>query len=99
MKMFSSPTHEDGNASSKATVSTLAVNTFGVFTSVPPVKRRPVSKGDAGGTDYPQRSRGSEFNPLAPHVPERLNAPRLYVARHHRWSRAPPLLKGIARHG
>ena len=76
MKMFSCPTHEDANASNKATVSTLAVNTFGVFTSVPLVKRRPVSKRDAGGTDYPQRSRGSKFNQLAPHMPERLIASR-----------------------
>ena len=32
MKMFSRPTHKDANASIKATVSTLAVNTFEVFT-------------------------------------------------------------------
>ena len=65
---------------------------------VPPVGRSPISSIGTGGTVYPQRSRGSEFNALAPHVPERLIASRSAMMRQHRWSRAPPLLESIARH-
>ena len=52
-----------------------------------------------GGTPYPLRSRGSEFNELAPHMPERLDAPRLAASRQRRGCRSPPTLKGMARHG
>ena len=68
------------------------------FVPVPPVGRLPVSRMDAGGTVYPQRSRGSKFNQLAPHVPERLIASRSAMTRQQRWSRAPPLLEAMARH-
>ena len=68
------------------------------FAPVPPVGRLPVSSIGAGGTVYPQRSRGSKFNQLAPHVPERLIAPRSAMTRQQRWSRAPPLLEAMARH-
>ena len=51
------------------------------------------------GTPYPLRSRGSEFNELAPHTPERLDAPRLAARRQRRGARAPPTLKSMARHG
>lgn len=71
----------------------------GMFAPVPPVGRLPVSSVGTGGTDYPQRSRGSEFNALAPHMPERLIAPRFAVSRQHQLSRAPPMLESIARHG
>jgi hypothetical protein len=69
---------------------------------VPPVRRLPVSGEDAGGTTNPQAnavSRGCEFNQLAPHTPERLDAPRLHVSRQHHVPRGPPLLASIARHG
>jgi hypothetical protein len=70
----------------------------GTFASVPPVGRLPVSGMDAGGTVYPQRSRGSKFNQLAPHVPERLIAPRSAMTRQHRLPRAPPMLEAMASH-
>ena len=70
----------------------------GTFVPVPPVGRLPVSNMGTGGTVYPQRSRGSKFNQLAPHMPERLIAPRSAMTRQHRWSRAPPLLEAMARH-
>jgi hypothetical protein len=71
----------------------------GTFAGVPPVRRQPVSRLDAGGTLYPLRSRGSEFNQLAPHTPERLIAPRLHVSRQHHAGRGPPVLEGMARQG
>ena len=72
---------------------------FAPIAGVPPVGRLPVSGEDAGGTPNPLHSRGCEFNQLAPHTPERLDAPRLHVSRQHRVARAPPLLAGMARHG
>jgi len=69
------------------------------FAPVPPVGRLPVSILDTGGTVYPLIFRGSEFNALAPHMPERLIAPRSAVSRQHQLSRAPPMLESIARHG
>jgi hypothetical protein len=71
----------------------------GTFVPVPPVGRSPVSSIGTGGTVYPQRSRGSKFNQLAPHVPERLIAPRSAMTRQQQWSRAPPSLKPMASHG
>ena len=71
----------------------------GTFVPVPPVGRLPVSSVGTGGTVYPQRSRGSKFNQLAPHVPERLIAPRSAMTRQQQWSRAPPLLEAMASHG
>ena len=68
------------------------------FVPVPPVGRLPVSSMGTGGTVYPQRSRGSEFNALAPHMPERLIAPRSAVSRQHQLSRAPPMLEHMAHH-
>lgn len=65
---------------------------FAPIAGVPPVRRRPVSRMDSGGTPYPLRSKGSEFNQLAPHAPEGLIAPRSAVARQQRSPRAPPLL-------
>ncbi len=70
----------------------------GTFVPVPPVGRLPVSGMDAGGTVYPQRSRGSKFNQLAPQMPEGLIAIRFHVSRQRRLSRAPPLLEAMARH-
>ncbi len=72
---------------------------FAPIAGVPPVRRQPVSGEDAGGTPNPLHSRGCEFNQLAPHTPERLDAPRLHVSRQHRVARAPPLLASMARHG
>ena len=69
------------------------------FVPVPPVGRSPVSSIGTGGTVYPQRSRGSKFNQLAPHVPERLIAPRSAMTRQQRLSRAPPLLEAMASQG
>lgn len=69
-----------------------------MFVPVPPVGRLPVSSMGTGGTVYPQRSRGSKFNQLAPHVPERLIASRSAMTRQHPLSRAPPLLEAMARH-
>ena len=74
-------------------------NGFAPFAGVPPVRRLPVSRVEAGGTPYPLQRRGSEFNQLAPHTPERLIAPRSAVSRQHRLPRAPPVLDGMARHG
>jgi len=71
----------------------------GMFVPVPPVGRLPVSSIGTGGTIYPQRSRGSKFNQLAPHMPERLIASRSAITRQQQWSRAPPLLDAMARHG
>ena len=51
-----------------------------------------------GGTPYPLRSRGSEFNQLAPHTPGRLDAPRSGARRQRRGCRSPPTLKGMAQH-
>ena len=65
----------------------------GAVAPVPPVGRSPVSSIGTGGTVYPQRSGGSEFNTLAPHMPERLIASRSAMTRQHPLSRAPPLLK------
>ncbi len=70
----------------------------GAVAPVPPVGRSPLSSMETGGTVYPQRSRGSEFNTLAPHMPERLIASRSAMTRQHQWSRAPPLLEAMARH-
>ena len=71
----------------------------GMFVPVPPVGRLPVSIMGTGGTVYPRRSRGSKFNQLAPHMPERLIASRSAMTRQHPLSRAPPLLDGMTRHG
>jgi hypothetical protein len=76
-----------------------AANGFAPFAGVPPVGRQPVSDVDAGGTPYPLRSKGSEFNQLAPHAPEWLIAPRSAMSRQHRLPRAPPVLDSMARHG
>ncbi len=70
----------------------------GTFASVPPVRRLPVSSVETGGTVYPQRSRGSKFNQLAPQVPEGLIAPCSAMTRQQRWSRAPPLPEAMASH-
>jgi hypothetical protein len=70
----------------------------GAVAPVPPVGRSPVSSIGTGGTVYPLIFRGSEFNTLAPHMPERLSASRSAMTRQHRWSRAPPLLEAMARH-
>jgi hypothetical protein len=51
-----------------------------------------------GGTPYPLRSRGSEFNQLAPHTPWRLDAPRLGARRQRRGCRSPPTLNSMAQH-
>lgn len=51
-----------------------------------------------GGTPYPLRSRGSEFNQLAPHTPGRLDAPRSEARRQRRGCRSPPSLKGMTQH-
>jgi len=51
------------------------------------------------GTPYPVQRTGSEFNQLAPHTPEGLGAARLCARRQRRGARAPPTLKGMARHG
>ena len=72
---------------------------FGPIAGIPPVGRWPVSDEDAGGIPNPLLSRGCKFNQLAPHTPERLDAPRLHVTRQHRVARGPPLLAGMARHG
>ncbi len=68
------------------------------FAPVPPVGRSPVSSMGTGGTVYPLSYRGSEFNALAPQMPERLIATRFAVSHQHQMSRAPPLLESIARH-
>ena len=70
----------------------------GAVAPVPPVGRSPVSTMGTGGTVYPLIFRGSEFNALAPHMPERLIATRFTVSRQHHMSRAPPSLESIAHH-
>ena len=72
---------------------------FAPLVGVPPIGQRLAACQLAGGAPYPLRSRGSEFNELAPHTPERLDAPRLAARRQRRGARAPPTLKGMARHG
>jgi hypothetical protein len=75
-----------------------AANGFAPFAGVPPVLHRDVAYLAVSGTPYPLQRRGSEFNELAPHTPEGLVAPRLRVSRQQRSSRAPPMLRGMARH-
>ena len=75
-----------------------AANGIAPFAGVPPVVHRDAEYLAVGGTPYPLRSRGSEFNQLAPHMPERLSAPRSAMSRQHRLSRAPPVLDSMARH-
>lgn len=72
---------------------------FEALAGVPPVGQRLAACQLAGGTPYPLRSRGSEFNELAPHAPEGLGAPRFAASHQHRRSRDPPMLKGMAHHG
>jgi len=50
------------------------------------------------GTPDPLRSRGGEFNKLAPQMPEGLDAPSLTGCRQRRCPRGPPSLKSMARH-
>lgn len=71
---------------------------FAPIAGVPPVGRQPAHEVEAGGTPYPLQRKGSEFNQLAPHTPERLIAPRSAMSRQHRLARAPPVLNGMARH-
>jgi hypothetical protein len=71
----------------------------GSFAPVPPVGRLPVSSVGTGGTVYPLIFRGSEFNALAPQMPERLIVTRFTVSRQHQLARAPPMLESIAHHG
>jgi len=63
---------------------------------VPPANTHAARRCRNGGTPYPLRSRGSEFNELAPHTPEGLCAPRFAAAHQRRGSRDPPTLKGMA---
>ena len=72
---------------------------FAPLVGVPPVGQRLAACQLAGGTPYPLRSRGSEFNELAPHMPEGLGAPRFAAAHQRRGSRDPPTLTGMAQHG
>lgn len=72
---------------------------FAPIAGVPPVGRLPAHEVEAGGTPYPLHRKGSEFNQLAPHAPERLIAPCSAVSRQHRLPCAPPVLDGMARHG
>jgi len=51
------------------------------------------------GTPDPLRSRGGEFNKLAPQVPEGLDAPSLTGCRQRRCPRGPPSLRSMARQG
>ena len=79
-------------------------NAIGIepIAGVPPVLHHHVDRSAAGGTPNPQAcaaSRGSEFNQLAPHAPEWLDAPRFRAHRQRRAGRGPPPLKGMARHG
>lgn len=76
-----------------------AANGFAPFAGVPPVLHRNAAYLAVSGTPYPLRSKGSEFNQLAPHTPEGLIAPRFAVPRQRRLPRAPPVLDGMARHG
>ena len=71
---------------------------FVPLVGVPPVGQRLAACQLAGGTPDPLRSRGGEFNELAPHTPERLRAPRFAVAHQRRGCRSPPTLTGMARH-
>lgn len=74
----------------------------GPFAGVPPVLHRDAAYLADGGTPNPVAnavSTGCEFNQLAPHAPEGLDAPRVHVSRQHRMPRAPPVLEGMARHG
>jgi hypothetical protein len=70
---------------------------FVPIAGVPPVLHKCVDRFAAGGTPHPLR-RGGEFNQLAPHTPERLEAPRMGARRQHRGCRSPPTLKGMAQH-
>ena len=76
-------------------------NAIGIapIAGVPPVLHRHVDRSAAGGTPNPLHRRGSEFNQLAPHAPERLDAPRRSAHRQRRAGRGPPPLKSMARHG
>jgi len=74
-------------------------NGFAPFAGVPPVLHRIAAYLAVSGTPYPLRSKGSEFNQLAPQTPERLIAPRSAMSRQHRLPRAPPVLDSMARHG
>ena len=76
-----------------------AASAFAALAGVPPVGQRLAACHWAGGTPYPLRSRGSEFNELAPQVPEGLGAPRFAASHQHRRPRGPPMLKGMAHHG
>jgi len=71
---------------------------FVPLVGVPPFRQRLAACQLAGGTPYPLRSRGSEFNELAPHTPEGLCAPRFAAAHQRRGSRDPPTLTGMAQH-
>jgi hypothetical protein len=51
-------------------------NGFAPFAGVPPVLHSILVFWLAGGTPNPLLRRGSEFNQLAPHTPEGLDAPR-----------------------
>ena len=72
---------------------------FAPLVGVPPVGQRLAACRLAGGTPYPLRSRGSEFNQLAPYTPGRLSAPRFAAARQRRGGRSPPTLKSMAQPG
>jgi hypothetical protein len=71
---------------------------FAPLVGVPPIGQRLTACRLAGGTPYPLRSRGSEFNQLAPHTPGRLDAPRSGARRQRRGGRSPPTLKDMAQH-
>ena len=90
MSIVLRPTPTDATAS--------AANGFAPFAGVPPVRRWPVSRVESGGTPYPLHRKGSEFNQVAPHTPERRSAPRSAMSRQYRRPRAPPVLDGMARH-
>ncbi len=72
---------------------------FAPLVGVPAMKSPALHQLRCAGTPYPVQRTGSEFNELAPHMPEGLRAPRFAAAHQHRWSRSPPMLKGMARHG
>lgn len=76
-----------------------AASAFAALAGVPPVGQRLAACQLASGTPYPLRSRGSEFNELAPQAPEGLGAPCFAASHQHRRSRSPPMLKGMAHHG
>ena len=71
---------------------------FAPIAGIPPVGRLLISSEDAGGIPNPLPGRGCKFNQLAPHTPERLDAPRVAMTRQHRMARGPPLLASMARH-